>query len=240
MSKNASKTLVEQKVAVSMFLDSLLRETENVPDEDEPLLKLAEQPAPVVAPPKIELPTPVVEPEVVEEIAIETSVEVEPEIAVAPESVKPVWADQPFQILLFNVAGLTLAVPLIELSGVVEWKKETPEMPGHSDFYIGLMRHQDQSVPVIDTARIVFPPERLKDLVCDAPRERVRKIVLIDNGAYGLACDEVSEVITIKPDQIKWRSTRSKRAWLAGTVIDHMCALLDAPALAKQIARGDR
>ena len=28
----------------------------------------------------------------------------------------------------------------------------------------------------------------------------------------------------LRPEQVRWRSARSKRPWLAGTVVKHMCA----------------
>jgi purine-binding chemotaxis protein CheW len=48
----------------------------------------------------------------------------------------------------------------------------------------------------------------------------------------------VSRSIRLDPNEIKWRSQRSQRPWLAGTVIEHMCALLDVAALAELIASG--
>jgi len=37
--------------------------------------------------------------------------------------------------------------------------------------------------------------------------------------------------VRISPDQVKWRSTQGKRPWLAGTVIEHMCALIHVDSL---------
>jgi purine-binding chemotaxis protein CheW len=37
---------------------------------------------------------------------------------------------------------------------------------------------------------------------------------------------------------VKWRTQRNQRPWLAGTVIEHMCALVDVTALAELIASG--
>jgi len=139
--------------------------------------------------------------------------------------------------MLFKVAGLTLAVPLVELSGVQEWEPEavTP-MPGHADWYLGLMDYRGHSVPVVDTSHLVLPADR-QDQV-PAPEERLGRVVFIGDGSWGLACDEVDEVITLGPDQVRWRTSRTRRQWLAGTVVDHMCALLDPPAFAHMLATG--
>lgn len=253
----ANSPLVDQKVAVSMFLESLMREPESEQHDELPLAPVAEPPKPVIAAPVLspadivvdlkpaEVPEPESAPaEVVPEAVVETPVVVTTELAEAEQvqaevpAGKPEWANEPFQAMLFKVAGLSLAVPLVELNGVVEWSDDVTEMPGHAPFYMGLMTHLDKSIPVIDTARLVLPAEKLGELAGDDPRKRVKRVVLIDEHRWGLACDEVNEVITLQPDQVRWRTSRTKRAWLAGTVVDHMCALVDGPAFSAMLKDG--
>ena len=149
----------------------------------------------------------------------------------------PEWLGQELQAMLFKVAGLTLAVPLVDLNGVVEWNEErVTTMPGHADFYLGLMSHLHHNVPVVDTARLVLPESKRKLLAGEDPRQRITRVVLINDGRYGLACDEVNQVVTLKADAVRWRSERTQRRWLAGTVVEHMCALVDATAFAALLA----
>lgn len=244
MSNNAP--LVDEQLAVSFFLDSLLRETEDVAPEvvtPSPVREVTYQPEPRIKEEvslKQEIPAPVLEVTPVTETHTEEQLttSVETDVDVQVEALLPDWCNAPFQALLFKVAGLTMAVPLVELNGVVEWKDDVTEMPGHAEHYMGILNHLGKSVPVIDTARLVLPPDKLSSLAGDNPRERVSRIVLIDEGRWGLACDEVQQVITLQPDDVRWRSNRTKRAWLLGTVIDHMCALLDAPGFSKILANG--
>ena len=155
---------------------------------------------------------------------------------VVPES-RPDWTQREFQAMLFKVAGLTLAVPLVDLAGVVVCDLENvTEMPGHADFYLGLMNHLGKSVPLVDTARFVLPPDKLDRLTGSDPSDRITHAVMINNAQYALACDEVDEVINLKPEAVRWRTQRTQRRWLAGTVIEHMCALIDAPAFAELLA----
>jgi purine-binding chemotaxis protein CheW len=193
---------------------------------------------PPVAPPPVEAPA---KPTAAK---IETAVIETPRVQKEPEPEKaseppppPAWLGQELQAMLFKVAGLTLAVPLVDLNGVVEWDEEkVTTMPGHADFYLGLMSHLNQQVPVVDTARLVLPESKLKALAGEDPRQRINRVVLINDGRYGLACDEVNEVVTLKADAVRWRSERTQRRWLAGTVIEHMCALVDATAFAELLA----
>ena len=149
----------------------------------------------------------------------------------------PRWAEGRFQTLLFRVTGLTLAVPLVELSGVQVWARDqvTP-MPGHADWYLGLMEYRGRQVPIIDTALLVLPADRRLRL--PEPEERLQRVVFIADGRWGLACNEVAEVIALEQSAVRWRTQRSRRRWLAGTVIEQMCAIIDPPAFAEMLANG--
>ncbi len=245
--------LDEQDEALSSFFDSLLKDVaayaeqeaqatpKAQPSEPEQSVTVVEEPAadlsvyetlpPVATPPPVEVAA--------TQQVVETTLEVatEPQVEVERVSTEPAVTEQPFQAMLFKVAGLTLAVPLVDLNGVIECDKEKiTQMPGHADFYLGLIQHLDKTVPLVDTARLVLPPEKRKVLVGDDPLARVQRVVLINDAQYGLACDEVNEVVTLTPEDVRWRTERTQRRWLAGTVIEHMCALIDANAFAELLA----
>jgi len=147
--------------------------------------------------------------------------------------IKSTVIDGTFQIMMFKTVGLTLAVPLVELSGVISWPDVITEMPGHKESYLGIVQHLDKKIPIIDIAQIVFPQDRIASIVAQDSKERLKRIVFINDFEWGLACDAVNDVITIESEQIKWRKSETKRAWLAGTVVEHMCALLDIKELSK-------
>ncbi len=202
------------------------------------------QPEPVAkAPPAAPVAEP--EPEVVVRapepavITPEPVVVAEPEPAPAPaQPAVPEWAAESFQSLLFQVAGLTLAVPLAKLNGVTPWDLEqVTEMPGHSRLFLGLYPHHGTNAKVADTAQVVLPPDRLAQLNGD-PAERISHLVVIGEGQWGLACSAIGEVVSLGPKDVKWRSASGKRPWLAGTVIHHMCALLDVDALITLLNEG--
>ncbi len=135
----------------------------------------------------------------------------------------PEWAAERFECLIFTVAGLKLAVPLVSLGAVYKIEKEFTPLPGRADYFIGLYRQLDRNVQVVDTAKWVMPDRWRNDV-----RDQYRFIIRLGGNNWGLACDAVHESIQLTSDQVKWRSERTKRSWLLGTVIDHMCALLDA------------
>jgi len=241
----SDNTIVDSKQAVSVFLESLLKETE-LPEAvqvvEEPVVSLVvkeEVKIDVEIQPSIDIPLveTIVETKTVEEVS--PDVTSKPEIQSEAVNTEIDIPDLPFQALMFKVAGLTLAVRLVELSGVLEWDEtQMTEMPGHSPFYMGLRQYLGKSIPIVDTARLVFPADKLVALAADNPIERVKRIVLIDDGKWGLACDEIAEVVDLNGDDVKWRPNRSKRKWMAGTVIQHMCALVDASGFSEMLEDG--
>ncbi len=242
MANNNSNTLVDEKLAISLFLDSLLMEpeleTEQISEEIKPVVAVEVKPnieAKVTPEVKVDVKVKTPQIEIQDEVV---ATEVESPVTVDADSLIPQWANEPFQVLLFEVAGIKLAVPLIELCGVIEWTDSVTEMPGHADFYMGILQHLGNKVAVIDTARMILPENKLSQLAGDDPRERVNHIVLIDDYRWGLACDSIGEVITLNPDEVKWRTSKTTRGWLAGTVIEHMCALLNSEGFAAMLEVG--
>ncbi len=140
---------------------------------------------------------------------------------------RPTWAQQRFECLLFKVAGLTLAVPLVELGGVLVVEKDLRPLFGQPDWFLGLLPSKTAgTVKAIDTARWVMPEKYSSELSKD-----FKYLIMMASSEWGMACHAVEEAITLEPDQVRWRGDRSCRPWLAGTVIEHMCAIMDVAAL---------
>ncbi|MCX2887364.1 MULTISPECIES: CheW domain-containing protein [Pseudomonas] len=159
-----------------------------------------------------------------------------PDMPVPPASVdgRPVWAAEPFECLLFDVAGLTLAVPLVCLGSIYNLAgQELTPLFGQPDWFLGILTCQAGNLKVLDTARWVMPDRYRDDF-----RQGLQYVISVQGYEWGLAVHQVSRSLRLDPSEIKWRSQRGQRPWLAGTVIEHMCALLDVAALAELIASG--
>jgi purine-binding chemotaxis protein CheW len=193
--------------------------------------------------PTFEMPAPIIEvsiepPQHVEEAAVVgEAVLPTPQVLVVPEPVlqgRPEWAQGPFECLLFEVAGLTLAVPLVCLGSIypLEGQELTP-LFGQPDWFLGILPCQAGNLKVVDTARWVMP-----DRYHDDFRKGLQFVISIQGYEWGLAVHQVSRSIRLDPSEVKWRTQRTQRPWLAGTVIEHMCALLDIASLAELIASG--
>ena len=147
---------------------------------------------------------------------------------------RPAWAAEPFECLLFDVAGLTLAVPLVCLGSIYSLAgQELTPLFGQPDWFLGILPSQAGNLKVLDTARWVMPDRYRDDF-----RQGLQYVISVQGYEWGLAVHQVSRSLRLDPSEIKWRSHRGQRPWLAGTVIEHMCALLDVAELAELIASG--
>ena len=183
------------------------------------------------APPKVEVQvpaprveTPVATPKVV--VATATATE-------AGELPRPEWAQEPFPCLLLRMQGLTLALPLVKLNRILPWVEPTP-IPCYASWLLGVIQVEgmQRQVKVVDTAAFVTPERK------PAEPRTPQHIVMIGEGEWALTCEDVSSIITIDPGKVRWRTSRTKRPWLAGTVIEHLCALMDAEEFATLLASG--
>ena len=167
----------------------------------------------------------IVKEEVNETLSTVELTEPEPEVELKYPQAPP-WAQAGFAILLFNVCGLKLAVSMEALGRIIKVEHETSQIIGKPDWFIGAYHESDQHLYVVDTAKFIMPEKGY-----DLTELGFNYIIQLQRSDWTLACKEVYKTIRITPDQVKWRSQKGKRQWLAGTVIEHMCALIHVDSL---------
>jgi len=178
--------------------------------------------------------------EVVETVEVKTAIVPEVELvtrkSLATDKVKTEksYRKGSFQAMFFDVAGLTIAVPLIELGGIHNTDK-TNSLMGKPDWFKGVMLHREEKINVVDTALWVMPEkcdEKLKSSL------NYKYIIMLSDSNWGLMAETLVDTVTLEQDEVKWLDMPSKRPWLAGLVKDRMCALLDVEALIRLLNDG--
>lgn len=171
----------------------------------------------------------------------------QPEVAVTPEvvpeptapvlqQVKPLdeQLESAFQALFFEVAGLTLAVPLITLGGIHQLEKVSP-IVGKPTWFKGVMLYRQQKLSVVDSARWVMP-EKYAQL--SEEQRAYQYLVMLGDSTWGLACNRLVNTVTLNKADVQWREQKGKRPWLAGMVKQRMCALIDVYQLVTMLNQG--
>lgn len=222
--------LADPASAIASYLDDLLHTaTDTAQKEEVTVVEASPEPQPELQPkpepePVVRKPAPKVE---------VNQPEPEPEPVSPPSRLE--WSEQPFECLIFTVAGLQLAVPLILLGAIHRIEESIKPIPGSPRWYMGIRVDRDHNLRVVDTAEWIMAGRAPANA-----RDNYRFVIRLDNSDWGLACDDVAQSFTLKPDEVRWRTARSKRPWLAGTVVNHMCALIDVRTMADLLVRAER
>ncbi|GGA78241.1 hypothetical protein GCM10011369_20210 [Neiella marina] len=169
----------------------------------------------------------------VEETAIEQVAELAPSNALTDMPAEPTGE---FQALYFEVAGMTLAVPLEQLGGIHNLDEEqVSSLFGKPGWFMGLMPHRERKLNVVDTALWVMPEKYDEKL---AEQLNYQYLVMLKDSNWGLACEKLITTSQLMPTEVNWRSTMGKRPWLRGMVKEQMCALLNVDALVELLDTG--
>ena len=168
------------------------------------------------------------EPKQVTEDVAEPALQVEAEVQQSELAAKPLdWrSSQGVECLIFKVAGLKLAIPLSLLGGVHNASDKITPLFGQADWSLGVWQSDEQKLTIVDSAQLIMPERGIS-----LSDQGFGFVIQLDRSHWALACQEICDTITLVYDSIKWRGDNSKRPWLAGTVIDEMCALIDVPNL---------
>ncbi|MDO6641131.1 chemotaxis protein CheW [Shewanella sp. 5_MG-2023] len=142
--------------------------------------------------------------------------------------------DDEFQVLFFNVAGLTLAVPLVSLGGIVKIE-HINHLIGRPKWFLGVQTRRDQKVNVVDSCRWVMPEKYTTEM---AQSIDYQYIVMLENSDWGLACESLVNAVKINKSHVNWREKAGKRPWLAGVVKEQMCGILNVQALIEMLDAG--
>lgn len=142
--------------------------------------------------------------------------------------------DDEFQVLFFNIAGLTLAVPLVSLGGIVKIERIS-HIIGRPKWFKGVQTHRDATLNVVDTCAWVMPEKYSQEL---AESIDYQYLVLLEDSEWGLACESLVNAVKINKSHVNWRDKPGKRPWLAGVVKEQMCGILHVQALIEMLDAG--
>lgn len=143
----------------------------------------------------------------------------------------PAWAELPFQVLLFTVNGVNLAVPLISLCGILPLQSPLSRLPGQPVWVLGVQINHNTKVVAVDTRRLLMPELEI------APGERPMQthLLLIGNGERGLSVDSLKGTVTLEKAAVRWRGRDALRPWYAGIIVEKLTVLLDVDGVVEML-----
>ncbi|MCP4283753.1 MAG: chemotaxis protein CheW [Gammaproteobacteria bacterium] len=147
-------------------------------------------------------------------------------LAAAASSGMPGWAEAPFQILMFRVCDVNLAVPLNELDGIARWNGKSTPIPGQPDWQLGLFLHQQKKISLVDLTSLIMPERAATE-----NEEKASYLLLVGGARWGLLCNSIQRPGLVRADNIRWSQSWGKRRWSHGIIIENLTVLLNIDAL---------
>ncbi|KZN47136.1 chemotaxis protein CheW [Pseudoalteromonas luteoviolacea] len=252
-----SKHLFANEQVMKQYLGALLQEEddqdvalapvarllESVPDAQKQLLEQVENKDALKADVEVKVqPQEKIVEKVLQETPVKPTQELEitenttiiKEQAPAKSAAKEAFIEGEFQALFFEVAGLTLAVPLQALGGIHQLT-EVNQLFGKPKWFKGVMLNREEKLNVVDTARWVMPEKFTPEL---ESKLNYQYLIMLGDSQWGLLAEKLVNNITLTADDVKWRTACGKRPWLAGVIKEKMCALIDVENLNRLLEQG--
>lgn len=133
------------------------------------------------------------------------------------------------KLLTFKVGNLTFATRLSGISGAISYPENISVLPSQPEWFMGLFQHKGAKIAIADTGMLInhSQPNYKRSISL----EPYSTILLLKGGKWGVACDEIGEVIQASKEGIKWREQKESIPWLTGMVMKPSMALINVRKL---------
>lgn len=135
----------------------------------------------------------------------------------------------PLQCLMFKIGENLMSIPLIEMSSVVEWHSKLTRLPNEPDWVLGILKHRDNNVRVVDSAEIL-QINRNRD-------QQSAHILLLGDEKWGITCDQIDKVVTLDYDEVQWNQKKANSMTL-GTIRSSLSSLLNSKGIIDRLQSG--
>lgn len=233
------KTQYQTRLDLSLYIEGLLN-TEAV--EVEQKIKVEE---------KIEaiLLNDLLVPEI-EDLAIETetkaeAIHVEPRKKELEEQLEekvfdstiPAWGQQPFKCMTVKLDGINLMIPAMSVSYIERINKKIIRLPLEVEAFRGIVTLRERSIAVIDLHKLISKNgTSYNQLEKNVEECHVEYVIVMEEGSYALACDEVGQMMELRPEDVRWNQASFNNPLFAGIVPDGLCAIVDIDNVQQQVA----
>ncbi len=148
----------------------------------------------------------------------------------------PVWAQTPFDCLLIKAGGMNFIVPTMSVSYIERINKKIIRIPIEVDSFHGVITLREKSVAVIDLFSLITEDKNQNTSKnSKVTSHHIEHVLVMENGSYAFACDEVSEMITLHAEDVRWKKSGDNKLMYAGIVKDYLCPLVNINNLHQRV-----
>lgn len=124
---------------------------------------------------------------------------------------------------MFDVFGLAVAVPEDSVRGEMPCPplQASPSTPA----WLRRAAGGEAGQWIVDLALLTLPGDLSPDQI--PLEERCNRVLILEDGDWGVAVEGSTRAAVITTEEVCWRGPQGIRPWLAGTVVEKRCVLLD-------------
>jgi purine-binding chemotaxis protein CheW len=162
---------------------------------------------------------------------------VKTEAKIDEQSQIPLWGQKPFECLLVKSAGMNLIVPAMSVSYIERINKNIIRLPLDAEAFRGVVTLRERSVAIIDLFSLVSENTSVNNQqAMQVDSHQIEYVMVMDNGNYALACDDVGEMKVLNTENVRWNKASFNNPIFAGIVSEYLCPIVNIDNVQQQVA----
>lgn len=138
---------------------------------------------------------------------------------------------------VFELSGLAVALPASRVREELPCPPLQEQEASMRPAWLRRSTHGEEELFIVDTALLVLPPDLLPEKM--PAGERCGRVLILADGCWGIGLPGPAHEEVIEAGHVCWRGPRGKRPWLAGTLAETRCVLLDLDNIKRLAQAGD-
>lgn len=159
-----------------------------------------------------------------------------PEATIQSASEIPAWGQDEFKCLIIKSAGMNFMIPAMSVSYIERVNKKIIRIPIETDAFHGVISLRDKSLAVVDLFKLITEDTENDIASSQITSHHVDYVLVFENDSYALACDQVSEIVTLNTEDVRWNGVGFFTPLYAGVVKESLCPLINIDKLQQQIS----
>ncbi|MBL1140503.1 MAG: chemotaxis protein CheW [Proteobacteria bacterium] len=173
---------------------------------------------------------------ILNDLFISEDVSITAEQKVDEQPTIPVWGQEPFKCLLVKSGGMNLMIPAMSVSYIERINKKINRLPLEVEALRGVLTLRDRTVAVIDLCTLISENgSAYKKSISEVDEHHIEHVLVMENGAYALACDVAGEMIMLEPESIRWNKASFNNPMFTGIVPDYLCPIINIDNVKLQV-----
>jgi len=149
----------------------------------------------------------------------------------------PLWGQKPFECLFVKSAGMNLMIPAMSVSYIERVNEKITRIPLDAEAFHGVITLREQSVAVIDLFSLIDEKTSIdNEQSMQHNTHHIDYVIVMENGCYALACDDVSQMITLDSEDVRWNRASFNNPMFTGVVTEYLCPIVNIDNLYQQVA----